>query len=657
MAFFDTLKTAAKLTGVTMRAMNPLAGLAYDYGKKALQSPASPQPVMPQDGSMPQMGPMSIPQTPPTSTSFGAPVMPQVKAPVAPTYAPPVQQQTPGYTFKPTLSSAQVSSLQSLANKPQEQWTATDKANWAYGTNNGALPSARPPLPPMEQSQSQGQPGASAPETQPKPEQQPTPELPPEASPEARKAVEASQALYEKSLQISPEELSSQGDLDKLMESARKGFVNAQQQAIPMEFITGQLKSIEDRANALAEPLQTRLARLQAQRTASITASKFALDRADAKAAEEKAAAEKARQEKLAISKPIEVGGSIVQLNPKTGKYDVLYQAPAKPSDSNGFTLSPNQSRYENGVLVATAPSAPGASTPDVQTINGQSSVYDSATGTFKPVNLQQGTSAEAALKAKTVVDLATSLLNDPALNAAVGPLSSKIPTFQGNTADVEAKIEQLKSLLTLDNLGFLKGAMSDSDIKLLSSAATSLSKGMSEAGFRAELNNIIAKTQGAVAGGGQGGQSITPAEMNALKARFPGSSDAELLQMLGKTNVPSTTQNRSGMRTDRHNNPTAMTTDVARTAGLVEGRDYTAGDPFPNNPNLRTANLLGDPVATTIRAIDNMGFYTQSGKPRWDYIAMPKSQWDSYSLSQKKQVIAQMYQREGGSALKSLFA
>jgi len=34
-------------------------------------------------------------------------------------------------------------------------------------------------------------------------------------------------------------------------------------------------------------------------------------------------------------------------------------------------------------------------------------------------------------------------------------------------------------------------------------------------------------------------------------------------------------------MRTDRHNNPVAMTTDVAKTLGLVEGVDYTVGDPF----------------------------------------------------------------------------
>src|SRR5690606_29301575 len=33
------------------------------------------------------------------------------------------------------------------------------------------------------------------------------------------------------------------------------------------------------------------------------------------------------------------------------------------------------------------------------------------------------------------------------------------------------------------------------------------------------------------------------------------------------------------GFRTDRNNNPTAMTSDVARSLGLVEGKDYIVGD------------------------------------------------------------------------------
>lgn len=372
MAFFDTLKSYGKAQ-IQRQFPGLSIGLsALSNVKKALQQPASPAlpsfpKDIPQDGSMPQMGPMSMPNTPVSSSSFGAPVMPQVKAP---TWEPPIVPPSTGPTFKSGLSQAQLQSLQTLATKPQEQWTATDKANWAYGTNNRAMPTQtpRPPMPEIG-----GTEGATAPliQEQPKPEAPQAPALPPDASPETKKAVEASQALYEKSLQVSPEELSTQGDIDKLLESARKGFVNAQNQAIPMEFITGQLKTIEDRANALAEPLQARLARLQAQRTSAITASKFALERVDAKAAAEKAQAEnkmaaesaqaeRLRQEQLAASKPIEVGGSIVKLNPKTGQYEVLYTAPDKTASSAGFSLNPGESRYDAaGNLIASAPAKP----------------------------------------------------------------------------------------------------------------------------------------------------------------------------------------------------------------------------------------------------------------------------------------------------------
>lgn len=105
-----------------------------------------------------------------------------------------------------------------------------------------------------------------------------------------------------------------------------------------------------------------------------------------------------------------------------------------------------------------------------------------------------------------------------------------------------------------------------------------------------------------------------------------------------------------SGMRTDRHNNPTAFTSDVARTAGLIPNVDYREGDPFPNNPNLRTAYLLGDPIQTTIKAIDRIGFYTQAGKPRWTYInQIPGIEnWGTLDLSQKANIIAQMASHEG---------
>jgi hypothetical protein len=139
-----------------------------------------------------------------------------------------------------------------------------------------------------------------------------------------------------------------------------------------------------------------------------------------------------------------------------------------------------------------------------------------------------------------------------------------------------------------------------------------------------------------------------------------PNATEADIrqgLQELGFNSVGKTSAS-TGMRTDRHNNPTAFTTDIAKAAGLQEGKDYIAGDPFSNG-KYKTAKILGDPVATTIKVIDKIGFYTQSGKPRWTYVnSIPQAKnWNSLSYSQKSNVIKQMYQHEGGSKLLNNFA
>jgi hypothetical protein len=108
------------------------------------------------------------------------------------------------------------------------------------------------------------------------------------------------------------------------------------------------------------------------------------------------------------------------------------------------------------------------------------------------------------------------------------------------------------------------------------------------------------------------------------------------------------------GFRTDRHNNPTAMTTDVAAESGLVEGQDYVRGDRFVGSDGKTyfTARLLGDPIETTIRAIDQGGMYTQSGRGRWRYLyRIPGARkWIGLTREQKVAIVLLMYRMEGGS-------
>jgi hypothetical protein len=109
--------------------------------------------------------------------------------------------------------------------------------------------------------------------------------------------------------------------------------------------------------------------------------------------------------------------------------------------------------------------------------------------------------------------------------------------------------------------------------------------------------------------------------------------------------------------RTDRNNNPTAMTTGVAEAGGLKLGVDYAQGDAFTvDGQTYYTARLLGDPLALTIRVIDTAGFYTTPPNQRWAYIAMPFALWNSLTPNQKAFVIGWMYGVEGGSTMRDLF-
>lgn len=142
---------------------------------------------------------------------------------------------------------------------------------------------------------------------------------------------------------------------------------------------------------------------------------------------------------------------------------------------------------------------------------------------------------------------------------------------------------------------------------------------------------------------------------------KFPEDSDEDVLQFIEssqgfKNDLNTSKKGSTGMRTDRHNNPVAFTTDIAKQAGLKEGVDYEVGDSFPNNPNFKTARLLKNPVDTTIKVIDKIGFYTNSGAQRWSHTAMSKSKWNSLSREEKAAIIKNMYKKEGNQGVLNKF-
>jgi hypothetical protein len=93
--------------------------------------------------------------------------------------------------------------------------------------------------------------------------------------------------------------------------------------------------------------------------------------------------------------------------------------------------------------------------------------------------------------KAQNLKSSLAELKRSPALNAAVGPIAQRLPTLRKGTADFEAYFNNVKSLLTLENLGLMKGVLSDTDIKILQQAASPLTLNMSEAGFKREVTKL----------------------------------------------------------------------------------------------------------------------------------------------------------------------
>ena len=120
-------------------------------------------------------------------------------------------------------------------------------------------------------------------------------------------------------------------------------------------------------------------------------------------------------------------------------------------------------------------------------------------------------------------------------------------------------------------------------------------------------------------------------------------------------------------MRTERNNNPTAMSTDVAKMLWGVLGVDYEIWDSW-TSADWRvyyTAKLIGDPIETTIRLIDRWiangidPFYRANWQGRWSYISkigITKAKWQQMSPAEKAEIIKKMLQYEGGSMENMLY-
>ena len=285
----------------------------------------------------------------------------------------------------------------------------------------------------------------------------------PVVSPESQKAVETAEKAVTDGMKISPDELSTQEDIDRLIESTKKAYNNIKDKPIPLEFITGQLASVERRAIELAEPLERKLARLQSARTSALETSKFALERADT--------ARKSEEEK---AKGTEVGGAIVRLNPATGKYETVYEKPKEAEKP--ITVSPGSTVIDptTGKVIYSAPKQ--ASESEITKAGEKADA--------------KKTAQSQSISNLALVNELLSMDTGKITGAGQNPLNF---VFGLGNAEAQNKYKELKGQLALEKRTLLKGsgAISDFEAKTLDQAASSLSRNLSNDAFQKELKKI----------------------------------------------------------------------------------------------------------------------------------------------------------------------
>lgn len=335
----------------------------------------------------------------------------------------------------------------------------------------------------------------------------------------------------------------------------------------------------------------------------------------------------------------------------------------------------------------------PDAKTQVIELSNGKKALINSDTGEIIreiESDIKQITTPQQLAQNESNINSINNIIQNVTSSASVGTTGiwrwagNPFASLSGEKQAFIGSVEQIIDQLNLDKLiqakaqGATFGALSDNELKVLASAATRLGTwrvknkdgevtgyNINEKEFKKELDKInnFAKLDYILKGGDAASVGITQEDNGALTTRNSDGTITELRagSFIGPPSPFSSAgkpQASTGMRTDRHNNPTAFTTDIAKLAGLKEDVDYTKGDPFSGG-KYHTAKLLGDPIATTIKVIDRIGFKTSSGGNRWTYTdQIPGTKnWKNLSYEQKKNVVAQMYKHEGGTALKQYFA
>lgn len=216
-----------------------------------------------------------------------------------------------------------------------------------------------------------------------------------------------------------------------------------------------------------------------------------------------------AGKEAYGMTQPIEVGGVLYQKG-ADGNYTPLTGTGA---DAEQFTLGKDQIRYDaQGNVIASGVSGGAGSTeaPIIKTFGQTDYAWNPQTSQWDPVQLSDISPQVKIDKAEKLLTDIFDLRDTKGLSGAVGMkgISSLLglkgtPIAGTPAANYLAKVNQIKGQLTLENMGVMKGVLSDADIKIITDASTALTTNMSETEFLKELGKIEGILKKVIASGG----------------------------------------------------------------------------------------------------------------------------------------------------------
>lgn len=337
---------------------------------------------------------------------------------------------------------------------------------------------------------------------------------------------------YIQSLMPSDREKQLQTSYDNLSASTRAGVSRQEEDAIPMNFITGRQQSIENRGRELTDPIQAELSRLSSDRQ-SLSAGEKARYEFEANLAKENSAnaRDDARYNNGELQK---AGDDIIRIKPD-GTSEVVYKG--TPGVETQVVQAGGQNILidsKTGKTIASLGATEGALTRSTEAASGDGQgggVSSDAQEIINQINLGgnldelvkgtsipamklrneviRGLNAQGGLSNKTTgiltdgKSIVDSMLEDKSYESLGGYSSRLGGQYTTAYGDASAQAKQLSAILARDNLGLLKGAMSDKDIEFINA----MSSGFEGSGIQSEsyikdrLEDIQTKLNNKLAG------------------------------------------------------------------------------------------------------------------------------------------------------------